>query len=57
MVCEPDEPKEGDGAENEEPEIKKGHGSRPIAYRGIFLLWRSQTVECIVRKGGFADAA
>jgi DNA-directed RNA polymerase II subunit RPB1 len=27
MVCEPDEPKEeGDGAENEEPEAKKGHG-------------------------------
>jgi DNA-directed RNA polymerase II subunit RPB1 len=27
MVCEPDEPKEeGDGAENEEPEVKKGHG-------------------------------
>jgi DNA-directed RNA polymerase II subunit RPB1 len=27
MVCEPDEPKEeGEGTENEEPEVKKGHG-------------------------------
>jgi hypothetical protein len=27
MVCEPDEPKEeGEGAENDEPEVKKGHG-------------------------------
>jgi hypothetical protein len=27
MVCEPDEPREeGDGAENKEPEAKKGHG-------------------------------
>jgi len=26
MVCEPDEPREGNGAENEEHGVKKGHG-------------------------------
>lgn len=59
MVCEPDEPREEGEAENDEPEVKKGHGGcghlQPLIRKEglkLFVQYKKQKDDDEVRLSG-----